>query len=92
MAGKHIHEMKTQQLLEYCVTPRASTEMMEHIGLTNMRSFRSSYLIPLQEAGLLRKTNPDMPTWRHQKYITVTEASAQPEAVPTDKSDVLPKT
>lgn len=71
MAGRRIHDMKVQQLIEFCAVPRSSTEMMEHIGLTNMRSFRSSYLIPMQESGQIRKTNPDMPTWCHQKYVTV---------------------
>lgn len=74
MAGRRIHDMKVQQLVEFCAVPRSSTEMMEHIGLSNMRSFRSSYLIPMQESGLIRKINPDMPTWRHQKYVTVAPA------------------
>ena len=71
MSERSSREMKMQQLLEFCSEPRSSAEMMEHLGLTNKRSFRASYLSPLQEAGLIRMIRPDLPTWCHQKYVTV---------------------
>lgn len=70
MATTRLHESKALRLVSFCSVPRTSSEMMEHIGLTNKRSFRSNYLIPLQEAGLIRKTIPDLPTSRHQKYVS----------------------
>ena len=65
-----VYEAKIQMLVEYCRTPRTLTEMMAHIGLTDIRSFRVRYTVPMQKAGLLRKTDPDNPTSRYQKYVS----------------------
>lgn len=64
-------ERKRLMLLEFCSVPRSRVEMMEHVGLTNVKSFRTNYLIPMQRDGLIRKVDADNPTSRNQKYITV---------------------
>lgn len=71
MSSKQSREMIIQQLLVFCSEPRSSSEMMEYVGLTNKKSFRLNYLVPLQEAGQIRMIRPDLPTWRHQKYVAV---------------------
>lgn len=62
-------ERKKLMLLNFCSVPRSRAEMMEHIGLTNVKSFRTNYLIPMQKDGLIQKVDPDTPTSRNQKYI-----------------------
>ena len=62
-------ELQINELLQFCQTPRSRKEMMNHLGLNDVKGFRSNYLIPMQNNGLIAMLNPDMPTWRHQKYI-----------------------
>jgi len=52
--------------------PIGMTDMMEWISYSNRKTFRDNYLIPLQEVGFVRMTNPDNPSDPEQKYV-VTE-------------------
>ena len=66
-----IKDKKKQELVVFCKEPRTRSEMMEHIGLTDIRHFRTDYLIPLQKDGLIRKVDLEKPTSRYQKYISI---------------------
>lgn len=60
---------KQKEVLAYCIVPRSSREILEHLGVTyhnnNIAKF-INYLIDLQ---LLEKTNPDTPNNPRQRYI-----------------------
>ena len=45
--------------------------MMDYIGLTDIKSFRERYLVPLINAGRIEMTIPDKPKSRNQKYRKV---------------------
>ena len=66
-----IKDRKKQELVAFCKEPRTRSEMMEHIELTDIRHFRTDYLIPLQKDGLIRKVDLEKPTSRYQKYISI---------------------
>ena len=64
-------------LLEYCLEPRSTAEMMQYVALKDRKSFREVWLVPLLEAGLLTMTLPDKPSSPKQKYQTLPVAVSE---------------
>jgi predicted HTH transcriptional regulator len=62
---------QVMQILQFCVVPKSTTEIMQHLGLSHREHFRSKILLPLIEQGLLTLTIPDKPNSSKQKYITI---------------------
>ena len=42
---------------------------MDFLDLSDKKSFRSRYLVPLLGKGVLKMTIPDKPTSRNQRYV-----------------------
>ncbi len=63
------------QLLEFTREERSIAEMMELLGWRDRTKFRTKFIRPLLEAGLLRMTIPDKPKSRNQKYMTTEEGT-----------------
>lgn len=61
-------EQKLEKLIEFCSIPRSRREMMDHMGLTDSKSFRKRYLNTLIEAGKIEMTIPNKPNSPNQKY------------------------
>jgi ATP-dependent DNA helicase RecG len=55
----------------YCTQPRTLKELMEFLGMKHRPTFMKNVLNPLMEAGLLKRTIPDKPRSRFQKYVAV---------------------
>ena len=68
-----VKDDRKSKLIAFCMTPRTRAEMMDYIGITNVKYFRVNYLVPLQKEGRIRKVNLEHPTSRHQKYISISE-------------------
>ena len=66
-------ESRIRALVEFCSVPRSRVEMMDHIGVVNVNGFKTNYLDPMQAQGLIRKTVPEKPSYRYQKYIRCDE-------------------
>lgn len=60
---------KQKEVLAYCVIPRSSREILEHIGVTNHSKNRDKFVNHLVSKGLLERTIPDSPNSPLQKYI-----------------------
>jgi ATP-dependent DNA helicase RecG len=59
--------------LIYCDIARTKMEILEHIGLTRQTRNFKEYIEPIVEMGFLKRTLPEIPTSRNQKYITTIE-------------------
>lgn len=59
-------------VLQYCMTAKSAREIFKHLGLRYNTMALRRILHPLLESGRLRRTVPDKPTSRHQRYATVT--------------------
>ncbi len=60
---------REQMLLDYCAVPRSREEIQRYIGIANREYFRQSILKPLLDSGKLKRTLPDKPSSKNQKYI-----------------------
>ena len=59
-----------RNIILFCTgTPRSVIEIMDFLDLSDKKSFRSRYLVPLLGKGILKMTIPDKPTSRNQRYI-----------------------
>jgi ATP-dependent DNA helicase RecG len=60
-----------KKLLEFCLRPKTRKEILEEaLGVSNQtKNFRTNVLL-LLEYGLLKRTQPDKPQSKNQKYIT----------------------
>jgi len=63
-------EKNEVELLKFCEVARSREEMQSHIGITNREYFSKAYLKPLLESGRLKRTIPDKPSSRNQRYIS----------------------
>jgi len=61
--------------LIYCDIAKTRVEILEHIGLTNHTRNFEEYIEPMVEMGFLKRTLPEIPTSRNQKYITTIEGN-----------------
>ena len=57
-------------IILFCTgTPRSVIEIMDFLDLSDKKSFRSRYLVPLLGKGVLKMTIPNKPTSRNQRYV-----------------------
>ncbi len=59
----------TKKILEFCAEPRSKREICEHLGFNNLTYFTRTYLNPLLDAKKLRRTIPDKPSSKNQRYV-----------------------
>lgn len=62
-------QVMTKKILEFCVEPRSKREICEHLGFNNLTYFTRTYLNPLLDAKKLRRTIPDKPSSKNQRYV-----------------------
>ena len=60
-------------ILNYCETPRSLKELMAFLNLRDRKHFMEKVLNPLLENRYLKRTIPDKPRSRLQKYVAVEE-------------------
>lgn len=58
------------EVMEYDL-PYTSKTLMEKLGLKSREGFRKNYLRPAMELNLIRRTIPDKPNSRNQRYIKI---------------------
>ena len=61
---------ESQDLLEFCRTPRSRHEIAEHLGIKTQNYVMKRYIKPLLDQGHLAMTLPDTPRSRNQRYVT----------------------
>lgn len=61
---------RVQAILRFCREPRGAKDIMKHVGMSSAYHFRTVYLKPMLEAGLLRYTRPESPRAKNQAYLT----------------------
>ena len=64
---------RQKEVLRYCIFPRTSKEILEHIGVISHQKNRERFINTLVDAGLLVRTQPDSPNAPNQKYVTKNE-------------------
>jgi len=70
-ATEQVTEQATEQaILDFCIEPKNTSEIMQHLGLKHREHFRSSILKPMIKNRLLELTIPDKPKSPNQKYRT----------------------
>lgn len=57
--------------LRFCEIPRNISEILDFLGLKDRKYIMKSVIKPLLDEGVLRRTLPDKPNSRFQKYIAV---------------------
>ena len=60
---------QVEALLQFCLTPRSTKEIMRHLGLKHHPHFRQSLLLPLIASGKLVLTIPEKPSSPNQRYL-----------------------
>lgn len=60
---------RERDIIQFCTQPRDKKEIMQYLGLIDVKHFRKSYLKPLLDSGKLVMTIPDKPKSRYQKYM-----------------------
>lgn len=63
------HDM-VMMILDYCKEPKSVPEIMENFGFESKTSFKRKYLKGLLESGKLKRTLPDKPKSKNQKYYS----------------------
>ena len=70
--AEQVTEQVTEQaILDYCIEPKSTKEIMGFLKLKHREHFRAEILKPLLEGGLLKPTIPDKPRSSKQKYYSV---------------------
>ncbi len=62
-------------ILVYCDTAKTRVEILKHIGLIKHSKNFKEYIEPIVEIGFLKRTLPENPTSRNQRYITTIEGN-----------------
>jgi predicted HTH transcriptional regulator len=70
---------QAENLLNYCVEPRTTKEMMAFLKVSHREHFRDHLLIPLLNKKQLKMTIPDKPKSPKQRYVTVNKMDAHHE-------------
>ena len=60
---------KKKLIIEFCVRERSKAEIQEYLKIKSERYVRQKLITPLILEGKLRRTIPDKPQSRNQKYI-----------------------
>lgn len=60
---------RQKEVLAYCIIPRSSREILEHIGVTYHNKNIVRFINDLINAGYLERTIPDTPNSPQQKYV-----------------------
>ena len=63
------HDQKNA-IIEYCIEPRTSKEIIEYFGFANRLYLKRYYLDEMLAEGQLKMTIPDKPTSKKQKYYS----------------------
>lgn len=61
---------QAKKVLSFCLSERSLLEIMEQMQMTSRNKFRTKYIMPLINNGLLDRTQPDKPNSSKQKYVT----------------------
>ena len=67
--GDQVHKYQ-QTVLEFCIIPRSTSEIMKQLGLKSRRYVREKIIKPLIEKKLLEYTNKNHVNASNQKYIS----------------------
>lgn len=59
---------KLLEIMEYDI-PLSANEIMTRLGIKSKETLRASYLNPALENGLIKRTVPDKPNSKNQKYV-----------------------
>ncbi len=51
--------------------PQSTTELMQKLELKSRNGFRTNYILPALDVGLIAMTEPDKPTSKNQKYYKI---------------------
>ena len=65
---KHLSD-KQKEVLVFCVVPRSSREILEHIGVIYHHKNILKFINSLVDASLLERTIPNVPNSPQQKYV-----------------------
>lgn len=58
-----------EKILQFCSSPRTKKEIASFCGYKDLRNFTLRYLNPLLASGQLKRTIPDKPNSKNQKYV-----------------------
>lgn len=61
---------QAKKVMSFCLSERSLLEIMEQMQMTSRNKFRTKYIMPLINNGLLDRTQPDKPNSSKQKYVT----------------------
>ena len=64
---------KSEKIIEFCKSPKSTSEIMGFLGLKHREHFRATILQPLLKQGILKPTIPEKPTSSKQKYYSTKE-------------------
>ena len=67
--GRLLLSDRQKEVLRYCIFPRSSKEILEHIGVISHQKNRERFINTLVDAGLLDRTQPDSPNSPNQRYV-----------------------
>ena len=67
--GRLLLSDRQKEVLRYCIFPRSSREILNHINVTYHNKNIAKYITLLVDAGLLDRTQPDSPNSPNQKYV-----------------------
>ena len=62
---------RLRKLLDFCSVPRTREEMQQFYGIATREYFRKNVLKPLLDSKQLKRTIPDKPNSKYQKYVKV---------------------
>lgn len=65
-----------ERILEFCITPRKKSEIMDYFGYNDRKRFTKKYIKPLLESGELLMTIPEKPSSNRQMYVKKKKAEA----------------
>jgi len=74
---------RRHKIIEFCKTPRSTSEIMDHLGLKHREYFRSKILQPILSEGILAQTMPETPRSPNQRYYS----TASSESGESDKNE-----
>lgn len=70
VTGQVTPQDRVVKILKFCEQPRSLKEIMQFLGLKHREYFLNQVLNPLLKKGYLKRTIPDKPRSRFQKYVS----------------------